>query len=259
MLKSSKTTQSHLTLLDTYTVIDLDRTILKSTALFYQYIIPELSRSCGFSSLEIEQVQAMERAQRGRAFDFIAYLAQLPPEAIQPRVVVPELAKAIVDRQRDAKGLIQYGFVDAILVKGTLQLFEELSSRSNEQWGIMTSGGVLTQTLKSSIVSMIASELIDITFPVQIVSTEHKAQTIADDWYKPGLELYVLPESGVGDRDIAARTLRLLDDKQSNLSLDSNATSATHGSLELYHVQAAERIEAVGLSIIQILATLQHS
>lgn len=258
MSKSEVSVSRSLGVIDVYTAIDLDRTILKSTAMLYENIVPALKVVNGFDEETIELILTRERELRGQAFDFIAYGDKLASEHGLGPIVISELAEAIVDRQREASGQVKDDFVESILVNGTLQLMHELSSRAGERWGIMTSGGVRTQSLKYQIVSTIVREKLELSFPVQIISTEYKARTIVDEWYDRALELFILPDVVTGGRPLAARAVRLLDDKQQNLETGPDISPRMKGRIDLHLVQTAESSVVDGSTIQDILQKIQQ-
>lgn len=240
--------------IDVYTAIDLDRTILKSTKLFYGYIVPALQRTYGYDDKFIERVLAEEERLRGRAFDFVAYVNKLACECQLPTIAIDEVVSEIVNQVRNTDGSIEQKFIEAIMQKGALELIGLLSSRPREAWGIMTSGGVQTQSLKLRILNEIIEASYQVSYPEEIIATEHKATTIMNQWYDRPRALFRIPPAvSTSTTPRMAKKVRLLDDKLINTTIPAELQNLAEGRLETYLVQAAEKLEFDGLSLVDVI------
>lgn len=199
-----------------FVCLDVDRTILKSTTFVEEYVYPALVDLYGDEARGmLEAVQQEERANRGRAFDYLAvcgeYMAQLGHRA----VAYEQVAQEILARASADYGRIPTLFIDDILVDGSLELVRLLDQAG--RWGFLTTGGQQTQSLKLFILDQILVQELGIHSQGMVVSTEQKADMMDKVWRDPESGLFTLPDELTGGTQLTARSLMMIDDKPKNL------------------------------------------
>lgn len=208
-----------------FTCLDLDRTILKSTTFFANYVIPHIKQYYADDGspevpTEIEKAVGItidkEGRSRGMAFDFVGYFDERAKDAGYDELDIYSLARQIVDANRDKDGGIKDEFVKDILADGALELISALEEEEDGLWAFLTSGGQLTQTLKLEVVKIIIRERLGISTQARIVSTESKAKEVVEEWHDRSDDLFVVPADMVNGRHVRVEYVRIVDDKVKN-------------------------------------------
>lgn len=242
-----ETLTEHVTI---FTGLDLDRTILKSTTFFQKYAIPHIGlyypddhnnelADDGIDRVIVDTIHT-EKNSRGRAFDFVGYFNEQAAKRGHEKLDVYRLAEQIVDANRAEDGGITDKFVDDILADGALDLISVLQDEEEGRWAFLTSGGEMTQTLKLAVVGIIVQERMGILARARIVSTESKAREAVDQWYDRSDGKFVVPADMVDDRHMRVDYVRIIDDKERNLSFDKDHPHGHRVATILVHPQELE-------------------
>lgn len=246
---------------DVFTALDLDRTILNSTKFFEAYIMPAVRtyyqrRDSGNVGGLMESIRRLEADARGKAFDFIAMLNETAPSFNLSPLNISVLAQQLYE-QHWGNEQQQQAFVDDIFADGALDLIDALEEEPGSAWAFYTTGGVQTQTLKMQIVGAILREKRGIeNVHAQIIASEHKAHDIAL-WYDEATGNFAIPHE-LTTTVMAARQVRLIDDKAVNLQVD-NVVSSAGNSMELILAKRAETPDAGGESLAEIAHRIRNN
>lgn len=223
-------------IVDDFYLLDIDRTILKSTTFVEAYVYPallSLYTNSDHAQRIIEAVKIEERQNRGQAFDYLAVYAQyMEQHSGGQELAYQDLAETILQRARDDRGVIGQACIQDILVEDSLRLVQVLNAKS--LWGYLTTGGSQTQQLKLTIVEAIVAQELHIRSRGMVIASEQKAHMIETVWYDEARELFRIPdELSDADTTVYARRVTMIDDKPKNLR-------HTHTSISTYLAHAAE-------------------
>ncbi len=188
---------------ETFVVLDLDRTLLDSPKLVSS--IAPLFGEAGVPILQQAALYAHIRTQDGNQFDYVSYLRK-------------ELGDTIVNRVVDmVRTKLETGelYASELFFDGVQELFEVLDGRGVPH-AIFTAGGDETQQLKL--------ELLEAAFgkhvPAKIVDHARKAHVIQSEWFDTTEQMYTIPTELCREGSVQAKRIVLLDDKPENLEYD---------------------------------------
>lgn len=247
--------------IDYFTAIDLDRTILNSGVFLEKFVEPGLEvlyHEYGAQEVwlkcMLDQLQHENTIQTGNAFDFIQYIDDKAREVGVPEISIGRLTNIILDTDRNETGLVRQEFIAQILAPGALELIAALNGEPNGLWGFLTTGGPLTQELKLGVVGRIIEQEIGVVPRVRIISTEQKARDIKG-WYSSEHGGFHIPRDMVDGRDVYSPNVRLIDDKQKNLSLDDTL----NGRIQTFLAQKiGSQSEPGAMSLISITEKIRQ-
>lgn len=223
-------------IVEDFYLLDVDRTILKSTTFVEAYVYPALvARYANSEHAQrmIEAVRAEERQNRGQAFDYLTVYAEYMKQHDHTQsLMYQQLGNEILQRVRSETGAIDASFVRDILVEGSIELIRLLAAK--KFWGFLTTGGPQTQQLKLMIIAAIVTQELGIVPRGLVIASEQKAHMIETVWYDAARQLFRIPEE-LSDAHVAmyARQVTMIDDKPKNLHHE-------HKAIATYLAHAAE-------------------
>lgn len=244
---------------DCFTAVDIDRTILDSTAFFERGVVPALDdylrHVLGEGARQfLHELSEQVADTHGQSFDMLqmvddklraAGLAELNPE-----VLIEEITQRNSDDAR-----ISPDFIKAIMAPDSLMLLNQLSENPREAWGFLTTGGRTTQYVKAAIVERIVAQQIGYTPSTRIIATEHKARDMTG-WYDVARDDFSIPRDMTGGRQVYAHAVRLIDDKAKNLS--NTGAFGEQGRIQVYLARKAGlRSEREALSLAEIMYQIE--
>ena len=192
-------------IVETFTVLDLDRTLLDSDTLV-GLLYNELQK-LGIPADELNLDQAFARDQTGNSFSLLEHLVHEYGQ---------ELVTGAMQSVRD---LAQNGELpaEAIVCPGANELLDYLDD-NNIPHAILTFGENDYQQFKIEVVRAVLGKT-EATLPATITSEPKKAEWISHTWEGDGSgERFHVPVSISGDEQIQASYVVVVDDKSSNIT-----------------------------------------
>ena len=245
--------------LQTFTVLDLDRTILKSTTFFEKYVMPAIAAyyadltDASVISAIMAVITRREQQQRGQAFDFIAVFNEIASEKNIPMLDSASLAEQLLKANVHEDGL----FVEDIIADGGIELLQALDAEPRSAWGFYTTGGQQTQSLKLYVMRRLLEEhYVKPPLHWQIISSEHKADTIAREWHDEETGQFTIPEQLAGELT-RAEQIRVIDDKSVNTHVSAYNTASA--GIKTFLVQRAESADTTGVSLTTVAQHIRQS
>lgn len=220
-------------IIEHFVLLDVDRTILNSTTFVEDYVygtlrshyiaaVPDVTEDA--AQRVIDSVSQEERANRGKAFDYLAVYGEF---MVARGAVLPTyqtIAREILTNNRGEDGRIRQEFIQRILVPGTLELIQAIDASA--PWGFLTTGGQQTQRLKLEILAAILEQECRVRSLGLVLSSEQKAHMVETVWYDETLAAYHIPRD-LSPQPLAAQRITLIDDKPKNL-MHTASTITTH-------------------------------
>ena len=195
-------------------LIDVDRCVL-NTEYFFKMSIATIE-TMGVSSDTINEVITLEAQNRGNAFDFIAELEQRCPEL---ELSVSHIMEKMLAQYSDIKA-----FRSKILANGALEFIETVR-HTGAQGIFLTAGGIKTQTLKLTVVTVLLGR--EAALPWIIIRNSDQRKTeLALEAYDENTHLfdyatllrYAVASSGVKQLESArVDDVMVFDDKVQNV------------------------------------------
>lgn len=244
--------------LHVFTVLDLDRTILKSTRFFEGYVLPAIEAYYGNSADNtvvakcIDTVRQQEQQRRGQAFDFIAAFDEVAQSRALPSLDSAQLAEQVLRANRRDDG----EFINDIIASGGIELVRALQAEPESAWAFYTTGGQQTQTLKLRVMQAIFDIYETTPMRWQIIATEHKARDIARNWYDKTTGLFRVPEALAGEPAQAQR-IRVIDDKTANVALEEGIEGGS--MIEAVLVHRAESADETGVALHEVAQKIRQT
>lgn len=129
---------------ETLVVLDIDRTLIRTTELF-EHTKEIIYRRYALSDELIREMELAEKNERNNAFDFVSWLAERTgiPDLQNPQM----LAGILVDGFCDESGHMSDEFARRILIDGVDDLLESIDA-INATALLMTAGGIVQQEVK---------------------------------------------------------------------------------------------------------------
>lgn len=209
---------------DLFVCIDVDRTVLKTTTLFSDYVEPVLGSLIAETRGDDERGrQVMDTLLRdmkentGKSFDFLAAYNERVND--DERIDAARLAEKLIE-SISRNGKINQDDIDRLLAPGAIDVIREIDDLTKGQWGFITSGGQQTQELKTRLLENILVQAISIKPKFQIISTEHKARDI-DTLWRLDDHSFMVPRGLSEGETVVARHVVLIDDKAKNLAVEN--------------------------------------
>jgi hypothetical protein len=206
----------------TFTVIDLDRVLFKTKNFYENVMLPNVARDCRLHTDDeeliskiVESARRAEIKNRGLAFDFCEFMQTQWQQHNFGDFDYRDLARRLVDGDDVASGRPLE--TKDIFADDATALIKAVAAEPDSQWGIMTSGGNPTQTLKLMVSGGLLAKEVQLIPRALIIQTENKAELIASQWYSDETGLFLVPEQLSDGRKLFARRVRVIDDKPKNL------------------------------------------
>jgi len=192
---------------DTFVVLDLDRTLLHSDNLI-AVLCKELHNH-GVSLEEIEEVSAYIFTQIGTSFSGTGYITEKYGEEMLNAVMADAMAKA------------EAGELEEILLyPGTRELLDQLDEIGTP-FGVLTFGEQRNQQFKIDLLRAILKRPAE-RLPATVTSEPSKSHWMHDSWEQDD-GLFMIPADFTHSQAVTAEHLVTLDDKLVNLySYDEN-------------------------------------
>ncbi len=212
--------------IDYFTVVDVDRTVLNTSAFVEAVILPGIelyyTDDHKWANDTVRDLTQQLALNIGNAFDVFTYVNQRADESGKKTVDIRALVQRVMSKYKNEKGRLSRDFIETIMAPGSLQLLKTLEDDPMTMWGFLTTGGEQTQTSKLLVINEIMREYIGVSANAQIIGTEHKAQDIAT-WYDAGRDAFEVPRELTDGRQVYARHIRMIDDKRKNLQYDTHS------------------------------------
>ncbi len=251
--------------LPVFTVMDLDRTIFKTTAFTNSYLHPHLLAYYDGPTQKIvapiiDKLAQHEQDSRGQSFDFLQVLTSemqgrglLAPDAI-------EITRQILAANTTDDGRIKDSFIEDVLDVDIFKLATLLDDEGG--WGIVTKGGRDAQSMKLAIVRAIFEDRNMRAPGALIVQSDKKTDQVLTLWYEDNdfsasYGMFTIPLALVEDEAVAASRLRIVDDKPENLRIVSEFEAAD--KIETVCARRLEDGEGEGLTLADLIARLETS
>lgn len=230
--KSANLSQSPVEV-ERFICVDVDRTVLKTTTLFTDYIVPALR-----AIAEEDKTDNIERQNHhqiidtlvrdmaenvGRSFDFLAVYNERTRGDI--KLSTEALASSVVNSMCQ-DGKISEQAINGMLANKTIDVLIAIDNLPDSRWGFVTSGGEQTQTVKLLILEQILAQTAKLPLRAQIISTEHKTRDIDTVWRQAN-GLFAIPEELTGKPEVFARSVIMIDDKPKNLVTEDTTNIST--------------------------------
>lgn len=238
-------------IVETFTVLDLDRTLLASDTLV-ELMYNELVRA-GIPADKATSDLSFIYDQTGTSFSLFEHMAQeFGEEAVN---IVKE---AMLTQAK--QGLLTH---DDVLCEGAKELVDYLIN-SDIPHAVLTFGEQNFQDFKIMLTRAILNKTEE-ELPALVTSIHRKAEWIADAWDTDG-ERFVVPMELTGGVPVEAEGIVVIDDKSSNLTsnnsrikgiLVDNSNNRPSESLSTAHL--AEYVEALPLTRIAELQALNSA
>jgi hypothetical protein len=192
---------------DTFVVLDLDRTLLLSDNL--TAVLCKAMHQHGVSLEEIEQVNAHIFKQMGTNFSGTAYIKERYGEQMLADVMADTMAAA------------EAGELEEILLpSGTRELLD-LLDETTVPFGVLTFGEEKNQQFKIDLLRAMINRPED-RLPATVTSEPSKSHWMHDTWEQEDGS-FMIPVSFTNSQAVVAQQLVTLDDKMVNLlSYDEN-------------------------------------
>ena len=186
---------------DTFVVIDLDRTVLNTSNLIS--LLCSLLPKFGVTAEDAIEAESMIRAADGSSLFPIGFLrGQFGDEPVD----------AVMD---DIREMAELGEIkEMLLYRGSYELLDALDGE-DVPWGIMTYGEVADQEFKLDIFRRMTNRDKS-NCPAEITDKPKKSRWIHKDWYTEDGRIKIDPKLSNG-LEIYAKQIVVLDDKLKNL------------------------------------------
>lgn len=195
---------------DVFAVIDLDRTLLNTSALI-ELLYFQLHEH-GYTSEQITKELAFIERQTGTSFSLFDHI-----EKTHSGEILESILESVLLQAED--GVLDAG---VLLCKGTQRLLE-LLERSDVPHAILTYGNELDQAFKLTLVRKLLKKSED-ELSAAITDEPKKAAWIAATWDDiDSTGAIAIPEAIAGVAHLRAQNIVIIDDKPANLDSDSLA------------------------------------
>lgn len=194
---------------DTFAVIDLDRTLL-NTDVLAELLYSQL-HEYGFTPEQVAVELSFIQQQTGKSFPLFDHISKTHGSELLENILEKTLLLA-EDGDLDA---------DTLLCKGAAQLLE-LLERKDVPHAILTYGNELDQAFKLSLVRKLLRKT-EQELPAAITDEPRKAAWIAATWDDIDQGAIAIPGPIAAIDGLRAHTIIIIDDKLSNLESDSKS------------------------------------
>ncbi len=240
-----------------FTVIDIDRTLLRSDV-FVQVVIDyfcEYARGT-VAAPRLRSIQ--QRIERGETIqDVYGQMIACLQSAALALPAVDGVVQRVHERYQSVDGNITDAFVAQLMVPDALRLLAAAQHEPDANYGLVTYGDTYVQQLKIGVLGAITEQQLGKRPPAMIIAHEHKARMIAIEWFDTQRQQFMIPAALNPDGGLLyARSVRLIDDKQTNLTLGTDAPQDAATHLACYQAQADADPTQPGSSLAQLIATI---
>ena len=194
---------------DTFVVVDIDRTLLNSDTLldyFYRALRASYTEDDRLSEQEIETLRTEIAEQTGKQLDFL----ELIEARYGNRVDLEATIELLVANATD-------GMMHDILYDGAEALIDILEERPNAAVGLYTYGSQRTQEMKVRIIHAVSERLamLPVAIESDAIDTKNKPQRADEEWRDDSGDFDI----GFFDGYETAKSIIFIDDKDRKVEI----------------------------------------